>query len=82
MLLAVAMDKQGRSLVEPYKRRNRLTFAHLLDPENRVSGTYGVRGVPTSFLVDKEGNIVARVVGPLGWADTEFQMLFEEMIVE
>lgn len=81
-MLAVAMDPQGRSLVEPYKRRNRLTFAHLLDPENKVSGAYGVRGVPTSFLVDKEGNIVARVVGPKGWADTEFQMLFEEMVVE
>ena len=81
-MLAVAMDKQGRSLVEPYKRRNRLSFTHLMDSENKVSVAYGVRGVPTSFLVNKQGNIIARVVGPMGWADTEFQMLFEEMIVE
>lgn len=69
-------------MVGPYKRRNRLTFPHLLDPENDVKATYGVRYVPTTFLVDKRGKIVAKVVGPRPWADHEFQRLFDEMISE
>ena len=48
MLLAISMDRPGRSVVEPYKKRNRLTFPHLLDDRLEVSRTYGVRATPTT----------------------------------
>ncbi len=76
------MDREGRALVGPYKRRNRLTFPHLLDPDNDVTTVYGVRQVPTTFIVDKRGRVAARVVGPRPWAAPEFQRLFEEMVSE
>ncbi|MFQ5893248.1 MAG: peroxiredoxin family protein [Nitrospinota bacterium] len=82
VLLAISMDRQGRSIVEPYKKRNRLTFPHLLDADHEVTRTYGVRYTPTSFIVDQRGHIVARVIGLRPWADPEFQRLFEEMIAE
>jgi peroxiredoxin len=76
------MDRPGRSVVEPYKKRNRLTFPHLLDAKQEVTGAYGVRGIPATFIVNKQGHIVARVIGPRPWADPEFQRLFEELIDE
>jgi thiol-disulfide isomerase/thioredoxin len=38
-------------------------FPILFDPQSRVSEAWGVRGLPTSFLVDPEGRIVYRAVG-------------------
>lgn len=82
MVLAISRDRKGRSVVEPYKERNRLTFTHLLDNRLKASRAYGVRAVPTTFVVNKRGYIVARVVGLRHWAAPEFQRFFEEMIAE
>ncbi len=76
------MDQPGRSVVEPYKKRNRLTFPHLLDDRLEVSQTYGVRATPMTLIVNKRGHVVARVIGPRPWADPEFQRLFKELIDE
>lgn len=38
-------------------------FPILFDPESRVSEDWGVRGLPTSFIVDPAGRIVYRAVG-------------------
>ncbi len=82
MLLAVSMDRKGRSVVEPYKKRNRLTFPHLLDTGRQATEAYGVRYTPMTFIVNKRGQIVARVIGPRPWSDPDFQRLFEGMIAE
>ena len=39
------------------------TFPVLFDPESRVSVDYGVKGLPTSFLVDRQGRLVYRAIG-------------------
>lgn len=82
VLLAVSMDRKGRSVVEPYKKHNRLTFPHLLDSNFKATRAYGVHYTPTTFIVDKRGRVVARVIGPMPWSNPEFQRLFEEMIAE
>lgn len=39
------------------------TFAILFDSTSEVSRDYAVRGLPTTYLIDKEGNIRYRAVG-------------------
>jgi peroxiredoxin len=39
------------------------SFPILFDPESKVSEAYGVRGLPTSFIIDPQGRIVYRAVG-------------------
>jgi len=39
------------------------SFPILFDPQSRVSEAYGVRGLPTSFLIDPQGRIAYRAVG-------------------
>lgn len=38
-------------------------FPILFDRDGAVSEAYGVKGLPTTVLVDREGNIVYRAVG-------------------
>jgi len=40
----------------------------LLDRSGDVTGkTYGVWGTPTSYLIDRQGRLVGRIVGPRPW---------------
>ena len=39
------------------------SFPILFDPESRVAEDFGVKGLPTSFVIDRQGRIVYRAVG-------------------
>jgi thiol-disulfide isomerase/thioredoxin len=39
------------------------SFPMLFDPEGETSRAFGVDGLPTSFILDKEGRIVFRAIG-------------------
>ncbi len=55
-ILAVSTDTS----VDPVKKfvkEYRLDFPVLLDTDN-ISSLYGIQGLPTSFLIDREGKIV------------------------
>jgi hypothetical protein len=42
-----------------------LTFTILTDEKSGAAKTYQIRGIPTSFFIDREGVIQAKHVGPL-----------------
>jgi peroxiredoxin len=44
-----------------------LTFPIGLDAAMSVAARYGVRGLPSTFLLDRRGRIRAMVVGPREW---------------
>jgi peroxiredoxin len=68
VLLAVSQDENGKAAVEPFVRELGLTFPVLVDPEHQVGDRYEVWGYPESFLIDREGRIVERIIGPRDWA--------------
>ena len=68
VLLAVSEDEGGVEGVKPFVEQMKVTFPVLLDPQGEVGKKYGVWGYPESFLVDREGRIVERVIGPRDWA--------------
>jgi peroxiredoxin len=54
-----------RDKVEVYAREQGLTFAILLDSDSTAAAIYRVRGIPTSFFIDREGVVHARHTGAL-----------------
>jgi cytochrome c biogenesis protein CcmG, thiol:disulfide interchange protein DsbE len=67
VLLAVSQDEGGKALVEPFVQQLKLTFPVLVDPEHQVGDRYQVWGYPESFLIDREGRVVERIIGPRDW---------------
>ncbi len=51
-------------MVAEYVSRHGLTFPVLLDTQQQVAQTYGIIGVPFTFLIDGDGVIKAYKVGP------------------
>lgn len=46
-----------------------LTFDIWRDPSARIGRDYRTTGVPESFLVDRDGRIVKKVIGATEWDD-------------
>ncbi|MFP6641604.1 MAG: TlpA disulfide reductase family protein [Myxococcota bacterium] len=71
VLLAISVD-ETRADVEAFQERLGLTFPILLDPEQNVARRYQTTGFPESFLVDQQGRIVERYVGPRDWDHVDY----------
>jgi len=55
-ILAISTDTSTEP-VKKFVKEYKLSFLILMDADN-VSGLYGIQGLPTSFLIDREGKIV------------------------
>lgn len=63
-ILAVSIDTGGAAPVAAFVKKFGLTFPVGLDPKLAIANEYRVRGLPSTFLIDKTGNIAAVAVGP------------------
>jgi len=69
VILAVSTDSGGESRIKNFVRRLYLTFPILLDPDGQASDQYEVSGLPVSFLIDRQGRIITRLLGSEDWAN-------------
>ena len=54
----------------------------LLDLDNEVSRSYGVSGIPTLFVIDKQGVVKARVVGFRPDLESALSQFLEQLLAE
>ncbi len=78
-LIAVAIDDKEED-VRAFQERYRLSFPILLDLDQAVYGSYQTMGVPESLLLDRDGRIVERYVGPREWDAGEYIDRIRELI--
>ncbi len=68
MVLGIAV-KDAPKDSENFARQYGMTFPSLIDLEGRLMIEYGVYGQPETFVIDKNGIVLLRHVGPLVEAD-------------
>ena len=49
--------------VRPWINKRKINFDISVDPKEKLAKTFGVDGLPTLFLIDKDGNIINETVG-------------------
>ena len=79
-ILAVSLDALGAQVVASFMRTRQLSFPTLLDTTNLVQRLYRTTGVPESFIVDKRGILVEKVVGPRDWTHPQLLAQFERLL--
>jgi len=82
VILAVSSDVQSIAIIQPFLEQYRLSFPVLLDPKGQVTGTYGVRSLPTTYLLDRQGRVVSREIGARNWANAGAQALIAALLEE
>jgi peroxiredoxin len=64
-IIGIALDEDGWSKVNPFVERNKINYPIVLGTMEVVQQYGGIEGIPTTFIVDKKGNIVDHQVGML-----------------
>lgn len=57
-----------------------ITFPLWLDPEGGIQRTYRTTGVPESFVIDRNGDIVKKVIGATEWDSDANRDLIERLL--
>lgn len=73
-------SREGPRAVRNYVRELGLTFPLLLDSDSTVTHRYGVIGLPTTFLVGRDGRSAALAVGAREWASAAAVEIVETLL--
>jgi peroxiredoxin len=81
VILAVDLAEEPAT-VSAFVKAQAMTFPVALDKDGAVGGAYGAQSIPTNFLVDRTGKILARIVGfdGIAWDSPERIALFEKLL--
>jgi len=63
-----------------YFRTQKVSLPTLISPDNEASKLYGITGVPETFIVDKNGIIVEKLVGPRSWDSPDMIAVIEKYL--
>ncbi len=66
--------------VKAFFKEYKLTFIALLDSTGEVGVAFGIRAIPTTYILDKTGRIIGLVNGPREWDSKDAFDLFETLI--
>jgi len=81
VILAINIQEESK-LVSSFMNERGLSFPVLLDEKGKVARSYGIRGIPTTFFLNPEGEIIGKAVGARDWASKESFQLIEELLFE
>lgn len=79
-ILAVSLDKNGAEAVLLFMKKHKLNFTALIDSDETLKYKYQITGVPETFIIDQNGIIVEKVIGPRDWAAPEAIGFFRKLI--
>jgi thiol-disulfide isomerase/thioredoxin len=65
-ILAVNLG-DSRSEVSAFMNEYKLNFPAVLDEKNITGNYYNVQAIPTTYIIDRRGLIIARLVGSINW---------------
>lgn len=63
VVIGVSLDQDGASAVKPFVEKMGINYSIVLGDETIVSAFGGIEGIPTTFIIDRAGNIVRKHVG-------------------
>jgi thiol-disulfide isomerase/thioredoxin len=68
-VLPLSSDRGGAAVVRKFYKAHEIgSLPVLLDPKGAAARAWGVRGIPTTIIVDKQGRERARLEGAADWA--------------
>jgi len=80
VILGVSIDKQGKSVVKPFMEKYDIDYPTVID-DGTIMDKYGpTMGIPTSYLINKQGELRYFAVGAL--TQKELEPRIQKMLTE
>jgi len=80
VLLTISVDYEWLKPVLEFLNKQHYTFPVLLDPNGEALDLFDVKGIPTTFIIDKKGRVIGRAIGPRDWKSPEVFSLINLLI--
>jgi cytochrome c biogenesis protein CcmG/thiol:disulfide interchange protein DsbE len=74
--------RENKEVVGRYATELGLTFPLVFDPDGKINTLYGVIGLPTTFVVGRDGRAIAFAIGPRQWQSAPARALIEALLAE
>jgi thiol-disulfide isomerase/thioredoxin len=69
-ILAISEDRQGETVVAPFLQKNGIQhLAIFLDPKAAATNAFAAQGLPSSYLIARDGTIIGKEEGGATWDD-------------
>jgi peroxiredoxin len=78
VVLGVSIDVDDDAYHRFLKQRS-VNFVTVRDPEQKVAGMYGTSGWPESYIIDRQGVLRRKVVGPINWESPEVMQFLTKL---
>jgi len=72
--------QESAARVKQFFEEHKLTFLTLLDITGDVGAGLGIRSIPTTLILDKNGRLIGKALGPREWEGKESIALFEYLV--
>lgn len=81
-VVAVSIDEAGPEVVRAFVRELGLSFQILHDPTRAIERIYQTTGVPESFVINRDGRIVKKVIGAAEWDSAVNRDLIRRLLAQ
>ncbi len=82
-VLGVSIDDAGaRAAIEGFRAEYGLSFPLLVDADRSAYRAFQATGVPETFLVDREGRLIERFVGPRDWDEPRYAHAIRALLAD
>jgi thiol-disulfide isomerase/thioredoxin len=62
-IVGVSLDEQGPEVVKKFMKQFQMTYLVVIGNEKIVAAYGGIEGIPTTFVIGRDGRIVSRHIG-------------------
>ena len=78
-ILAISF-KEPEDLVKRFQNEFKLSFPVLYDSQGKMAEKYEITGHPVTFLIDKKGFLIGKVIGERDWSSSDARVLVRELL--
>ncbi|HXN24965.1 MAG TPA: TlpA disulfide reductase family protein [Candidatus Dormibacteraeota bacterium] len=69
-VLGISVDEDSQAY-EQFLRNQNIVFPTFRDPTKKISLQYGTSIYPETYIIDREGRIARKIIGPQNWDSPE-----------
>ncbi len=81
-IVSVSVDDDQPQTVSKWLVDRKLTFEVFQDRTHAIERIYQTTGIPESFVINRQGVIVKKVIGPLEWDSAAQRAMFRRLLSE
>jgi len=79
VVIPVSQDKSMEEVSDFYAE-NEISLPKHLDPDGVLKKAFGATGLPMTYILDRQGNILGDIQGVVNWSDPDVLALLEHFL--